>query len=68
MLVARLRLRRLIEEALPGDAAAEPRRTDLVVRTSNDTIDFLKTSHVQPINPTDARRATRLAVGSTSSS
>lgn len=36
---------------------------DTIVKTGNEIVDFLETTHVQPMDPAEVKRATRLAVG-----
>jgi hypothetical protein len=44
---------------------AEPQsdpKPDTLVRTGNEIVDFLEASHIEPMDPADVKRATRLAV------
>lgn len=48
-----------------GIAAAPPSdpRPDTLVKTGNEIVDFLEASHIEPMDPMEVKRATRLAVG-----
>ncbi len=54
------------EEKGVAKSDAEPPsdpRPDTIVRTGNELVDFLETSHIQPMSAEEVRKATRLAVG-----
>jgi len=36
---------------------------DTLVKTGNEVVDFLEASHIEPMDPAEVKRATRLAVG-----
>jgi hypothetical protein len=36
---------------------------DTLVRTGNEIVDFLEASHIEPMDPAEVKKATRLAVG-----
>lgn len=36
---------------------------EMLVKTGNDIVDFLEASHIEPMNPAELKRATRLAIG-----
>ncbi|TVY43789.1 Urea active transporter [Lachnellula subtilissima] len=36
---------------------------DTLVKTGNEVVDFLEASHIEPMDPAETKRATRLAVG-----
>jgi len=44
------------------EPASDP-APDTIVRTGNEIVDFLETSHIEPMDPAEVKRATRLAVG-----
>ncbi|KUJ10937.1 Na+/solute symporter [Mollisia scopiformis] len=44
------------------EPASDP-APDTIVRTGNEIVDFLETSHVEPMDPMEVKKATRLAVG-----
>jgi Na+/proline symporter len=39
-----------------------PPRPEALVKTGNEIVDFLEASHIEPMNPAEFKRATRLAV------
>lgn len=49
-----------------GEVGVEPpseAAPDTLVRTGNEIVDFLEAKHIEPMDPVEVKRATRLAVG-----
>lgn len=46
--------------ASPEPASAP--KPETIVKTGNEIVDFLETKHIEPMNPVEVRKATRLAV------
>ena len=45
-----------------AEPASNP-QPDTIIPTGNEIVDFLEVSHIQPMDPAEVKRATRLAVG-----
>lgn len=45
-----------------GEPISDP-TPDTIVRTGNEVVDFLEARHIEPMDPVEVRKATRLAVG-----
>jgi hypothetical protein len=49
-------------EKAPIEPPSDP-APDTIVKTGNEIVDFLEASHIEPMDPAEVKRATRLAVG-----
>jgi SSS family transporter len=49
-------------EKTPIEPPSDP-VLDTIVKTGNEIVDFLEASHIEPMDPAEVKRATRLAVG-----
>ncbi|CZR68833.1 probable solute symporter family transporter [Phialocephala subalpina] len=51
------------EKTATGTEPPSDPAPDIIIKTGNEIVDFLETSHIQPMDPAEVKKATHLAVG-----